>query len=77
MKPEARGIYVLRSIAVIYAPRSHFDFGVLAATINVLMHVQKRLEKTISDISVSRATGEQGQDLTRPGFHAPTRVFKA
>ncbi|KAF9326934.1 hypothetical protein BG006_009691 [Podila minutissima] len=77
MKLEARGIYVLRSIAVVYTPRSHFDFGVLATTINVLMHVQKRLEKTISDISMSHATGDQGQDLTRPGFHTPTRVFKA
>ncbi|KAG0286765.1 hypothetical protein BGZ98_004963, partial [Dissophora globulifera] len=77
MKLEARGIYVLRSIAVVYTPRSHFDFGVLIATINVLMHIQKRLEKTISDISASHAAGEKGQDLTRPGFHTPTRVFKA
>ncbi|KAG0308204.1 hypothetical protein BGZ99_001205 [Dissophora globulifera] len=77
MKLEARGIYVLRSIAVVYTPRSHFDFGVLIATINVLMHIQKRLEKTITDISASHAAGEKGQDLTRPGFHTPTRVFKA
>ncbi|KAG9063271.1 hypothetical protein KI688_010538 [Linnemannia hyalina] len=77
MKLEARGIYVLRSIAVIYAPKSHFNFGVLATTINVLVHVQKRLEKTISDILASHAAGEQGQDLTCPGFHTPTRVLKA
>ncbi|KAG0330830.1 hypothetical protein BG004_001969 [Podila humilis] len=77
MKLEAKGIYVLRSIGTIYAPRSHFDFGVLVSTINAMMHVQKRLEKTISDISARYAAGEQGEDLTRPGFHTPTRVWKA
>ncbi|KAF8932399.1 hypothetical protein BGZ47_011403 [Haplosporangium gracile] len=77
MKLEARGIYVLRSIAAVYTPKSHFNFGVLTSTINVLVHVQKRLEKTITDILASHAAGGQGQDLTRPGFHTPTHVLKA
>ncbi|KAI9238119.1 MAG: hypothetical protein BYD32DRAFT_414597 [Podila humilis] len=71
---EARGIYVMRFLTVIYAPRSRYDFSVLASTINTLIHVHDRLEQTLADISSSQATGV---DLTRPGFLTPTRVFIA
>ncbi|KAG0031680.1 hypothetical protein BGZ81_000770 [Podila clonocystis] len=74
MRLEARGIYVMRFLTVIYAPRSQYDFSVLASTINTLIHVHDRLEQTLSDISSSQAAGV---DFTRPGFHTPTRVYIA
>ncbi|KAF9163140.1 hypothetical protein DFQ26_002894 [Actinomortierella ambigua] len=74
MRLEARGIYVMRLLSVVYAPRSQYDFSVLASTINTLMNVRARLQRTISDITSSEG---EALDLTRPGFHTPTRVYKA
>jgi hypothetical protein len=75
MRLEARGIYATRLLSVVYAPRSQYDFCVLASTINTFMNVRERLQQTISEISC----GRQGEasDMTRPGFHTPTRVYKA
>ncbi|KAF9377350.1 hypothetical protein CPB97_010264 [Podila verticillata] len=44
MKLEARGIYVLRSIAVVYAPRSHFDFGTTSQTFSVEIDPTKTVD---------------------------------
>ncbi|KAF9370657.1 hypothetical protein BGX21_005450, partial [Mortierella sp. AD011] len=77
MKLAARGVYVLRSIADIHTPKSHFNFGVIPSTVNVLLNVQKLLKKSIVYILENLVAGDQGQDLTRPGFNTPARVLKA
>ncbi|KAF9972793.1 hypothetical protein BGZ73_004022 [Actinomortierella ambigua] len=74
MRLEARGIYAMRLLSVVYAPRSQYDLGVLASTINTFMNVRERLQRVISEISSDQS---EVLDFSRPGFHTPTRVYKS
>ncbi|KAG0247527.1 hypothetical protein BG011_001346 [Mortierella polycephala] len=74
MELAARGIYLMKKYAVVYAPQSQFNLGVLGSSINVFMNLREELIKAIDICRTARL--EKPTDLTRPSFGTPIKVTK-
>ncbi|KAF9902001.1 hypothetical protein BX616_002074 [Lobosporangium transversale] len=72
MQLVARGIYIMKQYAVVYAPRSQFDLFVVAGAINTFLNLREELITTMEVCRKSRL--EKPTDLTRPSFGTPIKV---
>ncbi|KAF9917960.1 hypothetical protein FBU30_000424 [Linnemannia zychae] len=72
MQLVARGIYLMRNYAVVYAPRSQFDLCVVSGTANAFLNMREELIKTMEVCRASRL--DKPSDFTRPSFGTPVKV---
>ncbi|KAF9090037.1 hypothetical protein BGX27_002356 [Mortierella sp. AM989] len=72
MQLVARGIYLMKHYAVLHAPRSQYDFGVVAGTTNTFLNLKEELIATMDVCRESRL--DRPIDWTQPSFGTPIKV---